>query len=238
MKLFTLPDNWLELLAVEFPLESVSLKGDLCYLDISSLLARLDEVCGPNWSLSTGEGFPKVEVIYKDTRATGDIKYSVHALTSVTISIFDYLDPTDPESRFLVSSRSGTGADNIAVTDVPKAEQVDKIVKTAHAEATKKAAHQFGVGRYLWDDKRTEQIRKAITNKTPLPPPKTDISLIKRIQAVKAAIGISSNEQLDEYVGQFLSHKEITSTINIRDIALSPPILERFTEYLESLSKK
>lgn len=237
MKFFQLPDDWQEQLAAEFPLSSISLREnsgvELCYLDITSILARLDEVCGPNWSLNTEPNFPKVDTIYKDNKPDGDNKYSVHAVTSVVISIFDWIEENGTWRHVMLSSRSGVGGDNISTTDVPKSEQIDKILKTAHAEAIKKAAHQFGIGRYLWDEQRTAQIKKAIKEHTTLPPSKMDTSLIKRVQSAKSKLGIKNNLELDKHVQDFLSGESNIKNISIKDIASSPTLLEMFVTYLE-----
>ncbi len=237
MKFFQLPDDWQEQLSAEFPLSSISLREnsgvELCYLDITSILTRLDEVCGPNWSLNTEPNFPKVDTIYKGNKSDGDNKYSVHAVTSVVISIFDWIEENGTWRHVLLSSRSGVGGDNISTVDVPRSEQIDKILKTAHAEAIKKAAHQFGIGRYLWDDQRTAQIKKAIKEHTILPPPKTDVSLIKRIQTAKTKLGIKDNSGLEKYVQNFLSSESNIKSISIKDIASSPTLLELFVKYLE-----
>lgn len=76
------------------------------------------------------------------------------------------LDTTDvrilPDGKYLaiVSGRiealgkvaSGVGADT--------AGDPDKAIKTALAEALKKAGHQFGIGLYLWDEAEREVIAK------------------------------------------------------------------------------
>lgn len=46
----------------------------------------------------------------------------------------------------------GTGADS--------ASDVDKAIKTALAEAIKKAGHQYGVGLYLWDEEEREIVQR------------------------------------------------------------------------------
>lgn len=238
MKFFQLPDDWQEQLSAEFPLSSISLREnsgvELCYLDITSILTRLDEVCGPNWSLNTEPNFPKVDTIYKGNNSEKENKYSVHAVTSVVISIFDWIEEGGTWRHVMLSSRSGVGGDNISTADVPKSEQIDKILKTAHAEAIKKAAHQFGIGRYLWDDQRTNQIKKALKEHTALPPPKTDVSLIKRVQAAKTKLEIKDNSGLEKYVQEFLSNKENIKQISIKDIASSQALLEMFVKYLEA----
>lgn len=52
-------------------------------------------------------------------------------------------------------TRAGTGGDYGAADDV------DKLIKTAYAEAIKKAGHEFGVGLYLWDEEERALIESA-----------------------------------------------------------------------------
>jgi hypothetical protein len=52
-------------------------------------------------------------------------------------------------------TRAGTGGDYGAADDV------DKLIKTAYAEAIKKAGHEFGVGLYLWDEEERALIKSA-----------------------------------------------------------------------------
>jgi len=72
-----------------------------------------------------------------DVRDVGNGKY----LAIVTISL-----------EALGKSAVGTGADTAA--------DVDKAIKTALAEAIKKAGHQFGVGLYLWDEEEREIVQR------------------------------------------------------------------------------
>jgi hypothetical protein len=59
------------------------------------------------------------------------------------------------EVTILGITRAGTGGDYGA------AEDVDKLIKTAYAEAIKKAGHEFGVGLYLWDEEERALIESA-----------------------------------------------------------------------------
>lgn len=52
-------------------------------------------------------------------------------------------------------TRAGTGGDYGAADDV------DKLIKTAYAEAIKKAGNEFGVGLYLWDEEERALIDSA-----------------------------------------------------------------------------
>lgn len=72
-----------------------------------------------------------------DVRDIGNGKYL--AIVSLTIEA-------------LGKTAVGTGADT--------ASDVDKAIKTALAEAIKKAGHQFGVGLYLWDEDERDIVQR------------------------------------------------------------------------------
>lgn len=80
--------------------------------------------------------------------------------------------------------KDGIGADKLMAADP------DKSLKTAYAEAIKKAAHQLGVALYLWDEgerKEIEQEQKAAksTNKPNTPPPGNAMDLPTKLEAIK-----------------------------------------------------
>lgn len=73
-----------------------------------------------------------------------------------------YLATVQGRIEALGKSASGLGADT--------ASDPDKAIKTALAEALKKAGHQYGIGLYLWDEAEREIVakqrdRKVITAK-------------------------------------------------------------------------
>lgn len=85
-------------------------------------------------------------VVNSDLRVLADGKYL--AIVSGTLEA-------------LGKTASGVGADT--------APDPDKAIKTALAEAIKKAGHQFGVGLYLWDEderREVERQRKAVVNES------------------------------------------------------------------------
>ena len=98
-------------------------KTMLDYVSIDATINRLLDVLGSEWSFTVDS--TKVEPLFSED---DDVKYL--AVVTGTLSALE-------------SSHSGVGAD--IGTDP------DKVVKTALAEALKKAGHQLGVGLYLWD---------------------------------------------------------------------------------------
>lgn len=116
----------------------------LDYIDIATVINRLNESTEYRWS----SRIDREQVHHMGTTIIPEVKDAEGNVTqkerrfdlwggvvTVTISMV---------SDGFVISHSGIGAD----TDT----DLDKVLKTAQAEATKKAAHQFGIGIELWDE--------------------------------------------------------------------------------------
>ena len=134
----------LQRLAEHFPAADVKKdpKGHH-YISIDAIQQRLDDVLGVGWHLTVlrTDGpslLPTAEVTY-------GAKKKPAFVATVTVMI-----EAEVDGSFV--RRAGVGSD---LADDP-----DKVVKTALANAIKKAANQFGVGRYLWD----EDERKGVDN--------------------------------------------------------------------------
>lgn len=130
----------LEALSSPFPLSDVrqrrlSSKSNvvITYVSIDATIRRLNEVLGDKWSTR----LVHVDVV-PVTR-----KLDVAYLASIAI-----------ELSALDKVAVGVGAD---VDSDP-----DKAVKTALAEAIKKAGHQFGIALYLWDEKERQAVEEAL----------------------------------------------------------------------------
>lgn len=108
------------------------------YIAIEKTIRRFQEV---------DPGF-EVKVAHQEFNPLPGLTYSRRSLAAgyalVTVDV-----------TILGVTRSGTGADYGACEDV------DKLVKTAYAEAIKKAGHEFGVGLYLWDEEERALIESA-----------------------------------------------------------------------------
>lgn len=82
-----------------------------------------------------------------------DWSFSVSDARLDTLLTGGYLAMVTGTLKALGKSAAGVGADT--------ASDPDKAIKTALAEALKKAGHQFGIGLYLWDESEREVIAKA-----------------------------------------------------------------------------
>lgn len=124
----------LERLSEKFPAKEVkdNPRG-FPYVSIDTVMNRLDDVLKEHWDLDVLSSevtlVPRAEYTYGSREKTA-------FLGRVTVVIRAFVDGREV-------ARSGVGAD---VADDP-----DKVIKTALANAVKKAANGFGVGRYLWD---------------------------------------------------------------------------------------
>lgn len=124
------------------------------YVGIEDYIERLNEVLGSRWSWEIRDH----NIQYQDIPPTGSGKMQFMVTLRGTLSIV-FLDldvvrgETEDDEDFLTTSsievkRDGIGA---AVSFDP-----DMAVKTAQAEALKKACHQFGIALYLWHEEERD----------------------------------------------------------------------------------
>lgn len=107
----------------------------LDYLPIDATLKRVNEVLGFGWGVEQA-------------------KWTVHG-DQVIVEITIRIGGDDPfGERGIYKSCWGIGADKFDGKDM------DKAVKTALAEAIKKAFHQVGVGLYLWDPSERANVQE------------------------------------------------------------------------------
>jgi hypothetical protein len=124
----------LERLAAEFAGRDVKTRRgqgggpDLTYISIDATIRRLNEVLGADWSTN---GTTKVEQL-----ANGSY------LATTELHLYATVDGTQ-------TNKYGVGA------MVNK--DVDMAMKSALAEALKKAGHQLGVALYLWDNEARQR---------------------------------------------------------------------------------
>ena len=126
-------DN-MEALAVQFTTHKQRKGGGgmaLTYVSIDQMLDRANEVYGDTWSS---------ELL--------DFKYEGGVCTiALSLTV-----PTDT-TNLTTSTRFGVGASNM--------KDPDDCLKTALAEALKKAWNQFGMGLYLWKEEHLDAIAKS-----------------------------------------------------------------------------
>lgn len=124
--------TWLEELAKPFPKEDVKVRylggKALNYISIDQTINRLNEVLGAKWSFQIEK--ESIKPIFQE----GKFKHYLAKISgTMSVSSDDYY-----------VHRAGVGA---GTNPDP-----DTAIKTALAEAIKKAGHQFGLGLYLWDE--------------------------------------------------------------------------------------
>lgn len=118
--------------------DKYTVTGYLTYVPIDQVIKRLNEVLGPWWS----------EEIVQVTM-TGDPSKPM-VLVQVRITYQD--------GGGQVWYRDGLGAGQFNSSSA----DLDQVVKTAQAEALKKAANQFGIGAYLWDRPIADEIARLL----------------------------------------------------------------------------
>ena len=104
----------------------------LDYISIDATIRRFNEVLGTDWA-TVGVDTSVILLPHPDNK--GNPQY----LATVSLTL-----------KALEKEALGVGAD--VATDP------DKAVKTALAEALKKAGHQFGVGLYLWEEEARDRL--------------------------------------------------------------------------------
>lgn len=105
----------------------------LDFISIDTTIRRFNDVLGSDWN-------------------TENVSYSLHPIQTNSGGT------TYCASVSLTLSALGKAAVGVGADVAPDA---DKALKTALAEAIKKAGHQFGVGLYLWDEEERDAIQVA-----------------------------------------------------------------------------
>ena len=114
------------------------------YIPIEKHIGRWNDVCSSDWNLA----ITKVEFSPLPGMTFGSRNPKPAAYALVVVAITAELDGK-------TTTREGVGGDYGAADDV------DKLVKTALAEAIKKAGNEFGIGLELWDEEERALIDSA-----------------------------------------------------------------------------
>lgn len=149
-----LPENLMERLAAPFELWQHDYrtngygdtpKGYITYIGVEHAIGRLNAVLGDRWNLEIIDTQFVTVPGYKERGATEPPQVS-GVVTRCRISWTDNIGT--------VYYRDGQGAAQFT----SQADDLDKVVKAAQAEAFKKATHVLGVGAYLWDKGLADRI--------------------------------------------------------------------------------
>lgn len=154
-----MPKSQLEQLADEFPAGAHKSRKqggrDLTYLSIDATINRVNDVLGTGWSIEP----PSRTTVTGETRESKDENDNItRKIVYVAFSELFIRATIDGTEKTLY----GVGADSKG--------DPDDAVKTALAEALKKAFHQAGVGLYLWDEETRERVaaKMGLAKKTPI----------------------------------------------------------------------
>jgi hypothetical protein len=117
------------------------------YVAINDYINRLNETLGALWSWSVNSW----KILDAPPTKTGKPQYTAVVQGTLMIILNDIgviSVGEDDEDAFLTTQRASVARDGIgANTNFDP----DTAVKSAQAEALKKACHQFGIALYLWD---------------------------------------------------------------------------------------
>lgn len=185
------------------------------YVSIDGYINRLNSVLGHKWAWSVN----KWELRDAAPTKSGKPQYLAVASGTLMIMLDDIgvVSVGDGEGGFLTSQRGLISRDGIGagLNFDP-----DTAVKTAQAEALKKACHQFGIALYLWSEDERDYVelqRKAMTD---------DISLKKLVmEYVVNAMALDPFESPDrESIVECLGTEDL-SVENMRAIMVERGVL-------------
>lgn len=198
-------------LAKKFPVDEVKQREGgfgkkLDYIGIDSAIGRLNEVLPMGYSW----------VITNTVIAEGSV------IVTGTLTIENKRE--DGSIEYI--QRSGIGADVVSSKDM------DKSVKTAYAEAFKKACNTLGVALYLWDaDERAELARErqnggVSTSRT------FSSQQLEKMKFVRTKLKLTTDDSLNELLVKEYKDPEVKSKADF-----TPANIGKFFEWAEKKIK-
>jgi hypothetical protein len=197
-----------EALEKKFPVDEVKQREGgfgkkLDYIGIDSAIGRMNEVLpmGYSWVIDD----------------TVFVEGSVVVTGTLTI------ETRREDGSIELIKRSGIGADVVSPKDI------DKSVKTAYAEAFKKACNTLGVALYLWDaDERAEIARErqnggVVTKRT------FSGQQLEKMKFVRSTLKLSTDEQLNEFLKKEYKNANINTKAD-----LTPENIKDFFEFADT----
>ena len=181
------------------------------YVSIDGYINRLNDVLGAMWSWSVNDW----KIADAAPTKSGKPQYTAVVQGTLTIILSDIgvVSIGNDEDSFLTTQRAQISRDGIgsSINFDP-----DTSVKTAQAEALKKACHQFGIALYLWQEAERDFIalqKAASTN---------DIAL--------KSLAVAYTNRIHESDPATMPDKEIImETLNVSDLSTAT-IRGRFTD--------
>lgn len=137
------------------------------YVAIDGYINRLNEVLGHAWAWQIN----RFEVKDAPHTKSGKPQYIAVVQGTLTIILSDVGVVSigeDDDDAYLTTQKAMISRDGIGAGQNFK---IDTAVKTAQAEALKKACHQYGIALYLWDEAERDFVelqRQAVTNDSAL----------------------------------------------------------------------
>ena len=183
------------------------------YVSIDGYINRLNDVLGGMWSWSINDW-----KLYPDAAphtSTGKPQYLAVVQGTLTIILSDIgvVSVGIDEDSFLTTQRAQVSRDGIGsnINFDP-----DTAVKSAQAEALKKACHQFGIALYLWQEAERDFVALQKAAKT------NDIAL--------KSLAVAYTQRVKEMDPATMPDKDaIMETLNVSDLSTTT-IRGRFTD--------
>ena len=183
------------------------------YVSIDGYINRLNDVLGGMWSWSINDW-----KLYPDAAphtSTGKPQYLAVVQGTLTIILSDIgvVSVGIDEDSFLTTQRAQVSRDGIGsnINFDP-----DTAVKSAQAEALKKACHQFGIALYLWQEAERDFVALQKSAKT------NDIAL--------KSLAVAYTQRVKEMDPATMPDKDaIMETLNVSDLSTTT-IRGRFTD--------
>lgn len=183
------------------------------YVSIDGYINRLNDVLGAMWSWNINDW-----KLYPDAAphtSTGKPQYLAVVQGTLTIILSDIgvVSVGIDEDSFLTTQRAQVSRDGIGsnINFDP-----DTAVKSAQAEALKKACHQFGIALYLWQEAERDFVALQKAAKT------NDIAL--------KSLAVAYTQRVKEMDPATMPDKDvIMETLNVSDLSTTT-IRGRFTD--------
>lgn len=124
-----------------------------------------------------------------------------------------------------IIKRSGVGADSLG-------KDMDKAIKTAYAEAFKKAGNTLGIALYLWDaDERADLARErqaaTVSDKRTF----TSVQL-EKMKNIRKKLGLDTDEKLNTYLTRTYNNPSIKTKADF-----NPNNIDAFFKFVDELKK-
>lgn len=122
-----------------------------------------------------------------------------------------------------VIRRSGVGADAVG-------KDMDKAVKTAYAEAFKKACNTLGVGLYLWDEEERNELARERQNGIVDSKRTFSPQQLEKMKHIRTSLKLTT----DDEVNKFLKEKYQNAKVN-KKADLTPTNIDEFFDFAMSV---